>query len=579
MPADAERIEQLRREIRRHDYLYYVLAKPEISDRQYDRLTEALKKLEAKHPELVTPDSPTQRVGGQPVEGFASVAHSQPMLSIDNTYSLEELREFDARVAKGLDTRKYRYLVDPKIDGVAVSLRYENGQLVLAATRGDGMTGDDIAVNVRTIRSVPLQLADTESGSTQAVPAVVEVRGEIYWPVEAFNKFNAKRAAAGEETFANPRNGAAGTLKQLDPRIVAERKLAFLAHGFGTVQPIPAANASQLMGLLSRWGVPASPHARLCDSVEAVYQVIDEWAEKRYGLPYEIDGMVIKVDSLAQRDALGATSKYPRWCIAYKYAAEQAETVLRQVSFQVGRLGTITPVAHFDPVRLAGTTVSNASLHNFDQIQRLDVRTGDTIRVEKAGEIIPQVVQVLAQRRPKHARAIKPPRRCPVCGGKAARDEGGVYLRCVNPECPAQLKERLRFFAARNQMDIEGLGSAVVERLVDEGLLRHFADLYALRREDLVGMELSRHVDKQTGKTVIQRIQEKSAANLLQGIEASKRRGLARLLAGLGVRHVGGRAAELLAEHFGDLDKIAAAGEDELAAVEEIGPVIAASVR
>ncbi len=577
--AHAQRIQELRQAIRRHDYLYYVLAKPEISDRQYDQLLQELKDLEASHPELVTPDSPTQRVGGEPIEGFQPVRHEVPMLSIDNTYSLEELREFDDRVAKALGAEKYRYRAEPKIDGVAASVRYENGVLVLVATRGDGHTGDDVTSNGRTIKSIPLRLMEGPAGEGPQVPSVLEVRGEIYWPKDAFAAFNAKRAAAGEETFANPRNGAAGTLKQLDPRLVAQRGLAFIAHGFGVVEPLPNDSDSQLMELVGRWGLPVVQHARVCESLQEVSRYIDEWAETRYELDYETDGAVIKVDSLAQRARLGQTSRYPRWCIAYKYAAERALTVLREVSFQVGRLGTITPVAHFDPVKLAGTTVSNATLHNFDQVARLDVRVGDSIFVEKAGEIIPQVVQVETAKRPKGARPIKAPSRCPVCKGEVGRDEGGVYVRCLNPECPAQLKERLRFYAARNQMDIEGLGPALVEQLVDQGLLRHFSDLYALRAEKLMGMELSRHVDKKTGKTVIQRLQQKSTENLLKAVEASKDRGPARLLAGLGIRHVGGRVAELLAEHFGDIDAIAAASEEQLSQVEEIGPVIAASVR
>ena len=565
MNSDVERIERLRREIGRHDYLYYVEAAPEISDREYDALFDELKRLEAEHPELVTPDSPTQRVGGRPVEGFARVSHDPPMLSIDNTYNLDELREFDARVAKALGDEPYRYIAEPKIDGVAASLRYADGLLTLAATRGDGRTGDDITANARTIRSIPLRLASGRGGESEKIPRLLEVRGEIYWPKDAFAKFNAARAAAGEDTFANPRNGAAGTLKQLDPKAAAERSLAFIAHGFGAIEPPPdVESAFEFIEMLKRWGVPASLHACLCDSVGGVCDFIEQWAEERYDLPYETDGVVVKVDSLAHRDALGATSRYPRWCIAYKYAAERAETVLREVSFQVGRLGTITPVAHFDPVQLAGTTVSNASLHNFDQIDRLDVRVGDTILVEKAGEIIPQVVQVVTANRPAGAKPVKPPVKCPACGGAVGRDEGGVYIRCTNPLCPAQLKERLRFFAGRNQMDIENLGPALIDQLIDKGLVRHFADLYSLSAGQLTGLE---------------RMGEKSAENLLAGIEVSKGRSLARLLAGLGIRHVGGRAAEMLARHFGDIDSLASADEDDLAAVEEIGPVIAVSVR
>ena len=560
MSSDAERMERLREQLRHHDYLYYVLAQPEISDREYDRLMEDLKKLEAKHPELVAPDSPTQRVGGEPIAGFQQVRHALPMLSIDNTYSREELREFDARVAKALGRQSYRYVVEPKIDGVAASLRYEKGRLVQAATRGDGRTGDDITTNARTIKSIALRL---QAGG-KPPPGVLEVRGEVYWPREAFAAFNAARKAAGEETFANPRNGAAGTLKQLDPRIVAERNLAFVAHGFGTVEPMPARCDSELSELLRQWGVPVAPQLGPCDSVDQVAQIIDDWAEKRYELPYETDGMVVKVDSFAQREDLGETTKYPRWAIAYKYQAERAETVLREVSFQVGRLGTITPVAHFEAVHISGTNVVNATLHNFDQVRRLDVRVGDTIVVEKAGEIIPQVVQVMTAKRSRSAKPVEPPKHCPACKGPVTRDEGGVYLRCANPECPAQIKERLGFFAGRGQMDIEGLGEALVEQLVDTGLVRHFGDLYRLKKDQLVELE---------------RMGEKSAENLVNGIAQSKGRGLARLLAGLGIRHVGGRVAELLADHFGDIDKLAAAGEEEISQVEGIGPVIASAVR
>jgi len=571
MPSDAERIRKLRDEIRRHDYLYYVQARPEISDRQYDSLMDELKKLEADHPELVTPDSPTQRVGGEPIEGFRTVTHAVGMLSIDNTYSSEELAEFDRRVRKALGDAEFHYLVDPKIDGVAVSLRYESGVLAMAVTRGDGRRGDDITNNTRTIRSVPLKLYGA------GWPDVLEVRGEIYWPRTAFAACNAQRAKDKKETFANPRNGAAGTLKQLDPQVVAGRGLAFVAHGFGQMSEPPAKRASELIERLGSWGVPVNPNTTVCDDLEQVQAVIQQWLGLRGEAEYETDGMVVKVDELALREQLGATSKYPRWCIAYKYQAERAQTVLREVSFQVGRLGTITPVAHFDPVQLSGTTVSNASLHNFDQVQRLDVRVGDTIVIEKAGEIIPQVVQVLYENRPSSTRVIKPPPKCPVCGGRAERDEGGVYLRCVNPECPAQLRERLRFFAGRGQMDIETLGPAVVDRLVEGGLVKHFADLYRLKPDDLVGMEMSRHT-REDGKEVISRMQEKMAANLLKAIEASKDRGLARVLAGLGIRHVGGRAADVLAEHFGDVDALAAATVEQLTEIHEIGPVIAESV-
>ena len=569
--SDADRINRLREQIRRHDHLYYVDAAPEISDRRYDRLLDELKGLEAKNPDLITPDSPTQRVGGEPIEGFETVTHSSPMLSIDNTYSRDELREFDDRVRRALGDRQFHYLVDPKIDGVAVSLRYESGRLMLAATRGDGRRGDDITANARTIRSIPLRLGGRN------VPDVVEVRGEIYWPRSAFNAFNARRAAANAKlaaagkkvsakprpVFANPRNGAAGTLKQLDPRVVAERGLAFIAHGLGETSPRPARRAGEIMADLKGRGIPASPHAKVCADLDAAWAEIERWLALRGQVEYETDGMVLKVDELDLRDELGATSRYPRWCIAYKYEAERAETVLESVDFQVGRLGTVTPVAHFQPVQLGGTTVSNASLHNFDQIDRLDVRVGDTIMVEKAGEIIPQVVAVSHEKRPARTSAIAEPAACPSCSQPVARDEGGVYLRCANPECPAQIRERLKFFAGRNQMDIENLGPAIVDQLVERGLVRHFADLYALRTEDLVGLE---------------RMGDKSSENLLAAIEASKSRGPSPLLAALGIRHVGGRVAEVLAGHFGGVDAVAAAGEQELTEIDEIGPVIAASV-
>ena len=579
MGSDAERIEHLRREIRRHDRLYYVQAVSEISDRAYDALLAELRRLEAAHPDLVTPDSPTQRVGGEPIDGFPKAALDPPMLSIDNTYNLDELRAFDARVAKALAGQAVRYLAEPKIDGVAASVRYEGGRLVRVATRGDGRTGSDITANARTIRSIPLALDGAD------VPDVLEVRGEIYWPKDAFAAFNAARASepdGGAPEFANPRNGTAGTLMHRVPRIVAERRLAFIAHGFGQILPAPPGeSASDVMAAVGRWGVPVGGQSRLCESIDAVCDFVAEWAERRHSLPYETDGMVVKVDRLDQREALGATSRYPRWCIAYKYAAEQAETVLRDVSFEVGRLGTITPVAHFDPVQLAGTIVANASLHNFDQIERLDVRVGDTVIVEKAGEIIPQVVGVLPDRRAKSARRIQPPGQCPVCNGQTVRDAGGVYLRCANPECPAQLRERLRFFAGRDQMDIDQLGPAMVDVLVEAGLVRHFADLYALTKGKLVGLEVSRRDHPKTGKTIITHIQDLSGDNLVKGIAASKTRGLARVLAALGIRHVGGSVAEVLARRFGNIKALieAARTRDGLAGIDGVGEVTRKKVR
>ncbi len=552
----AEQIEQLRQEIRRHDHLYYVQAEPEISDHDYDRLMDQLKRLEADHPELITPDSPTQRVGGKPIDAFVSVRHAVPMLSIDNTYNESDLREFDNRVRRGLGDEPFEYVVDPKIDGVAVSLRYEGGRLVLGATRGDGTTGDDVTQNIRTIRSVPLTLEGRD------LPDVLEVRGEVFWPHDDFRRFNAARVEAGEPPFANPRNATAGTLKQLDSRIVAQRRLAFLAHGIGQVEPLAAETAAGLFDRFADWSIPVSPHRRVCPSIDEVVAMVHEWDTKRRELDYETDGLVVKMNRLDQRDALGATSKYPRWCIAFKFAAEQAESILLDVVYQVGKLGTITPVAQLEPVQLAGTTVKRATLHNFDQVERLGVMIGDAVLVEKAGEIIPQVVGVVEAKRPPDAKPIHRPERCPKCDGPVAQDEGGVFLRCINPECPAQIKEKLRYFCARDQMDIEGVGPALIDQLVDKGLVREFADLYRLheRRDELV---------------VLERMADKSTDNLLQGIEASKTRGLARVIAALNIRHVGARAAEILAEHFGSMDALAKAPVDELEQIEEIGPVMA----
>lgn len=564
-PAPASviaRIAGLRDEIRRHDHLYFVQNAPEISDQQYDALVQELRELEAKHPELITPDSPTQRVGERPLEGFAHVRHALPMLSIDNTYSPQELREFDQRVRKGLAEEGYEYLVDPKIDGVAVALRYADGVLVQGATRGDGETGDDITQNLRTVRSVPLRLSGV------GWPHILEVRGEVYWPRPDFERCNAQRSAAGEEPFANPRNATAGTLKQLDARIVAQRGLAFQCHGVGVIEPMPAGvnTHSQMNARLHDWGIPTSPHARQCGDIEDVIRFVAEWDTRRRTLEYDTDGVVVKIERFDQRLRLGATSKAPRWCMAYKYAAEQAQSRLLSVDFQVGKLGTITPVANLEPVQLAGTTVKRATLHNFDQVRRLDLHVGDSVTVEKAGEIIPQVVAVDAGRRPADAKAVLPPARCPECGGDVMQDEGGVYLRCINPACPAQLVERLRFFCARDQMDIEGAGIKLVEALVAHGFVKTYADLYRLpeRRAELIELE---------------RMGEKSVDNLLAGIERSKQQPLARVLAAFGIRHVGTNTAELLALHFGTMDAVVAADKATLQEVEGIGPEVAASVR
>lgn len=594
-----QRIAELREQINRHDYAYYVLAEPVISDREYDRLLEELRDLEKEHPDLITSDSPTQRVGGQPLEGFNQVRHAVPMLSIDNTYNEGELREFDARAAKGLGGEPYEYVVDPKIDGVAVSLRYEKGRLVLAATRGDGTTGDDITQNARTIRTIPLRLHG--QGVKQDV---LEVRGEIYWPIKDFKKFNELRASRGEPTFANPRNGAAGTLKQLDSRIVGERKLAFTAHGLGEVHPLAADNHYDVFEKLKEWGIPISPYIKRVKSVGDVIELVREWDAKRAKLDFATDGLVIKVDRFYQRDILGATSRFPRWVIAFKFEAERARTKLKSVRFQVGKLGTITPVANLEPVLLAGTTVKSASLHNFDQIERLGVRIGDYVYIEKAGEIIPQVVEVDQEARPTDTKPIEPPVRCPACNCLIVQDEGGVFLRCTNPSCPAQLKERLRFFCGRDQMDIAGMGKVLAEQLVDKGFVKSVADLYRLheRRDELIGLDFEENGKSESAAEVdepnsepaeadlplleaasrakprTRRLGEKNADRVLTGVKTSKERPLARLLAALNIPHVGVSTALLLAEHFGDVDALAAAGTEQLMEAPGVGPELASSV-
>ena len=560
MPKPAQQIADLREEIRKHDHHYWVESSPRVSDREYDKLFSRLKDLEKAHPDLITPDSPTQRVSETPISKFESVTHAVPMLSIDNTYNEDELREFDARVAKALDPDAYDYIVDPKIDGVSATLRYVRGVFELGATRGDGRTGDDVTANLKTVRAIPLRLRG------RGWPEVLEVRGEVFWPRKAFDACNARRIKDGLEPFANPRNATSGTIKQLDSKAIAGRGLSFIAHGFGRIAGASFQSTGAMFKSFKKWGIPVSPHEERCQDIDAVIKFVHEWDERRHTLDYETDGLVVKIDRLDQREALGATSRYPRWCIAYKYAAEQAETVLESVDFQVGKLGTITPRAKMRPVQLSGTTVRHASLHNFDQVDRLDVRIGDTIVVQKAGEIIPQVVSVVKKKRPKNAKKIAAPTKCPVCKGEVARDEGGVYIRCINPACDAQLKERLKHFCGRNQMDIESAGDVLVEQLVDSGLVQSYSDLYALQ-------------DKRENLLKLDRMGEKSADNLLAALEQSKKQPLARLLAALNIRHVGTSSAEQIADHFGDMASIAQASEDDLQAVDGVGPEMAASIR
>ncbi len=554
-PIEQE-IRQLCQQIRRHDYLYYVLGRPEISDRQYDHLMARLQKLEAGRPDLVTADSPTQRIGDQLLEGFPKVSHARPMLSIDNTYSIDQVRQFDQRIAKALGAGGYKYVVDPKIDGVAVSLRYENGTLKLGCTRGDGQVGDDVTQNVRTIRAIPLRLVGDD------FPEILELRGEVYWPRKQFAKFNEQRREADEPTLANPRNATAGTLKLLDSQIVAQRGLSFLCYGFGQIRGLTVNSHYQLAKLCRKWGIPVSKHLKLVDNCDQLIETIEHWRDARGDLDYQTDGMVAKIDDFAQRDKLGATSRAPRWCIAYKYQAEQAVTTVKHVRWQVGKLGTLTPVADLEPVWVSGTTVGHASLHNYDQIQRLDVQIGDTVVIEKAGEIIPQVIKVLHEKR-RATKPVKPPTRCPACSGPITKDTNVVYIRCGNPSCPAQLKERLGYFASRNLMDIENLGPAVIDQLVDGGLVKELADLYKLKYDQLLEL---------------QRMGPKSASSLLEAIDQSKSRDLPQVLAALNIPNVGVTTALVLAEHFKSMDGLMDASPEQLQAVPDVGPVVAQNI-
>lgn len=565
--SSADRVAQLRDEIRRHDRLYFVDAAPEISDSQYDTLMRELRDLEVQHPDLITDDSPTQRVGERLTDGFDVVTHAQRMMSIDNTYAPEELADFDRRVRKELEREHVTYVVDPKIDGVAVSLRYESGRLATAATRGDGAQGDDITANVKPIRSVPLRLDTPTTLHESEVPTVLEVRGEIYWPRERFDQHNQLRIERGEEPFANPRNATSGTLKQHEPKLVAQRGLAFTAHGFGVIDPFPTGIETHiaLFELLRAAGIPISAHLTAYPSIEAVVDDIPRWDALRHTLSYETDGLVIRLDDLAARARLGTTSKAPRWCIAYKFAAEQAQTILEAITVQVGKLGTITPVANLRPVQLAGTTVKRASLHNFDQLERLDVRIGDTVRVEKAGEIIPQVVSVVDELRPQGATPFSPPRDCPQCSTVLVREAGEVALRCPNFACPAQRVERLRFFAGRNQMDIDGLGSKLVEQLVDAQLIAAPQDIYRL------------HQQRDTLRA-LERMGDKSVEKLLTGIEASKQRPFSRVIASLNVRLVGLATAELITEVYPNVAALTAASEEDLQSIDGVGPEVAHSL-
>jgi DNA ligase (NAD+) len=552
------RIKALRAEIDRHNRLYYVDAAPEISDREFDRLMDELISLEKAHPEFDSAGSPSRKVGGAPIDGFVTVVHRLPMLSIDNTYQPSEVREFDTRLRKLIPGSPVAYSVEPKIDGVAISLTYEDGVFTRGLTRGDGEKGDDVTANLRTVRDLPLRLLCDNP------PPLLEVRGEVYMRRDDFTRLNDSRRADKLEPFANPRNSTAGSLKLLDPAQCARRRLRLFAYGLGSVEGIRFSTHAESLERLKEWGLPVNGHIRLARSVDEVLEIIAEWDERRASLPYDTDGLVIKLDDLAARERAGATSKAPRWVVAYKFAAEQAVTRLKSIDIQVGKTGALTPVANLEPVHLSGTTVSRATLHNADYISQKDIRVGDMVVVEKAGEIIPYISRAAHDRRDGTELPFVFPSQCPVCGSAVARDADGAVWRCQGRECVAVLKRRLRSFGARAAMDVEGLGEEMVEQLVDSGLVKHLPDLFRLGAGQLESLD---------------RMGETSSRNLLAGIEASKGRGLARLLGGLGIRHVGETVAEAVAGAFGDLDSLMAADEGTLASVEGIGPERAASLR
>jgi DNA ligase (NAD+) len=546
-------VEKLRRELRRHEHLYYVLDRPEITDAEYDALMRRLTELEARHPELVTPDSPTQRVGGKPREGFVTVAHSASMLSLDNALNEGELRDFDRRVASLLRGEPYSYVAELKLDGLSMAVHYKDGRLSQAITRGDGAHGEDVTENARTIRSLPLKVEDGL--------ARFEARGEVILNRRAFERLNQERETAGLPRFANPRNAAAGSIRVLEPTITASRRLDYFAYFLLVDGAFHFDSHWESLDALERMGFKVNPNRRRCRDLEELLEFYRVWQERREELPYEIDGVVVKVDSVAQQRTLGWTAKAPRWAIAFKYPAQQQETVVEQIEVQVGRTGALTPVARLRPVLVGGVTVSRATLHNEDEIERLGVEIGDSVLIERSGDVIPKVVRVT--RKAKQPRRFVMPKECPVCGGQIVRQEGEVASRCINTNCPARLKESILHFSARGVMDIDGMGEALVDQVVDRGLVRSLADIYDLKLEQIVELE---------------RMAEKSGKKLIENIQRSRQKPLPRMLTGLGIPFVGERTAAILAETFGSLDRIAAADEETLQQAEEVGPKVARSI-
>jgi DNA ligase (NAD+) len=553
-------IEKLREGIRRHEYLYYVKDEPEISDAAFDKLMNRLKELEAEYPRLVTPDSPSVRVGGTPREGFQTVRHARPMLSLDNAFSYDALRDWDRRVREGAGRSDIEYIAEHKFDGLSISLQYEDGVLVRGVTRGDGTTGEDVTPNIKTIRSIPLR-ADAAALKKVKLPADFEVRGEVMMTRKSFEAMNRQQEEIGGKIFVNPRNAAAGSVRVLDPSITALRRLDFFAYYLYVDGKVPFAKHSESLLALKQIKFRASDDWKLCDGIDAVIEYCESWDAKREKLPYEIDGVVIKVNSTALQNELGFTAKAPRWAIAFKYPARQETTVVNDIIVQVGRTGTLTPVAVLEPVQVGGVTVSRSTLHNMDEIKRLGVQIGDTVLIERAGEVIPHVLKVVKEGKPR--KAFKMPAKCPVCGSAIHKAEGEVAYRCVNAACPAKLKESLLHYAGRHAMDIDGLGEKIVDQLVEKGMVKDVADLYALKLEEVAELE---------------RMGEKSAQNLLDEIEASKKNPLSRLIFALGIQFVGERTGQLLAEHFSTLEEFAAAEEEELENVPEVGPKVAGSI-
>ena len=560
-PASIKKeIEQLREKLRHHEYRYYVLDDPEISDAAYDKLMQRLQALEAAHPELITPDSPTVRVGGTPRDGFQTVRHARAMLSLDNAFSYDALRDFDRRVRESSGLEKIEYIAEHKFDGLSISLQYAGGKLVRGVTRGDGTTGEDVTPNVKTIRSIPLQM-DAAALKKAKLPADFEVRGEVLMTRKAFEALNRQQELSGGKIFVNARNSAAGAVRVLDPSITAARRLDFFAYYLFVDGKVPFPKHSESLGALKQLHFRASDDWKLCNGIEAVIAYCDDWDAKREKLPYEIDGVVIKVNSTGIQNELGFTSKAPRWAIAFKYPARQETTVVNDIRVNVGRTGALTPVAFLEPVQVGGVTVSRSTLHNMDEVERLGVQIGDTVLIERAGEVIPHVLKVVKEG--KNRRPFHMPAKCPECGSAIHHVEGEVAYRCVNAACPAKRKESLLHFASRHAMNIDGLGDKIVDQLVEKGLVKDVADLYSLKEDEVAGLE---------------RMAEKSAQNLLAEIAGSKKSSLARLIYALGIFSVGERTGQLLAEQFSSLEELAAAKEEQLEAVHEVGPKVAASI-